>query len=162
MNYSGYNSTQRYFDEHERGIKMIKALKTNELYNKIDTSLLKFKTTDELKQLDEIIGQQRAYDAINLALGIKHKGYNLFVMGTSGTGRHSLVEKLIQDKNKKQKTASDWCYVNNFENFNKPISIKLPNAKGSDFKNDMEDLIESLKETIPLIFSSQQYITKKQ
>ena len=141
---------------------MIKALKTNELYNKIDTSLLKFKTTDELKQLDEIIGQERAYDAINLALGIKHKGYNLFVMGTSGTGRHSLVEKLIQDKNKKQKTASDWCYVNNFENFNKPISIKLPNGMGIKLKNDMESLVETLHESIPLIFSSQQYLTKKQ
>ena len=141
---------------------MIKALKTNQLYNKIDTSLLKFKTTDELKQLDDIIGQQRAFEAINMALGINHKGFNLFVMGNSGTGRHSLVEKLINSKNKKQKIASDWCYVNNFENLNKPISIKLPNGKGVEFKDDMEELIETLQDTIPLIFTSPQYLSKKE
>ena len=143
-------------------VKMIKALKTNKLYNKIDTSLLKFRTSTELKKLDEIIGQQRAYDAINLSLGIDQKGYNLFVMGSSGTGRHSLVKELIQSKNVKQKVADDWCYVNNFENFNKPIPIKLPNGMGIDFKNDMQALIETLQETLPLIFSAQQYLSKKQ
>ncbi len=141
---------------------MIKALKTNELYNKIDLQTLKFKTTNELKSNDNIIGQERAFKAINTALGIDYDGYNLFVMGNSGTGRHFLVEKLIQEQNKKIKNIYNWCYVNNFDNFNKPISVKLPRGMGIEFKNEMEKLIETLKETIPLIFNSQQYLTKKQ
>ena len=77
---------------------MIKALKTSELYNKVDLSSLEFKTTSDLKPSGLIIGQQRAFDAINTALGIDYDGYNLFVMGSSGTGRHSLVNKLILEQ----------------------------------------------------------------
>jgi len=144
------------------GIKMIKALKTSELYNKADLQSLEFKTTSDLKPSDLIIGQERAFDAINTALGIDYEGYNLFVMGTSGTGRHSLVNKLIVEKNKIKKDIHDWCYVNNFDNFNKPYSITLPKGLGLEFKNDMENLVEILQESIPLIFSSPQYLSKKQ
>jgi len=141
---------------------MIKALKTNQLYNKINLQSLDFKSTEELKGSELIIGQQRAYDAINLALGINYEGYNLFVMGDSGTGRHSLVNKLILEKNKIPKEIHDWCYVNNFDNFNKPIAITLPKGMGVEFKTDMQTLIEILQESIPLIFSSPQYLSKKQ
>ena len=141
---------------------MIKALKTSELYNKVDLSSLEFKTTSDLKPSGLIIGQQRAFDAINTALGIDYDGYNLFVMGSSGTGRHSLVNKLILEKNKTKQDIHDWCYVNNFDNFNKPFSITLPKGLGLELKNDMEDLVEVLQENIPLIFSSPQYLSKKQ
>ena len=141
---------------------MIKALKTSQLYNKINIQTIEFKTTKDLKLFDNIIGQQRAYDSIKVALGINYDGYNLFVMGSSGTGRHSLVKKLLQEKNKNIKDINDWCYVNNFDNFNKPISITLPKGKGVELKNDMENLVETLRETIPLIFTSQQYLSKKQ
>ena len=140
---------------------MIKSLKIGELYNKCDDSSLKFKTTSSLKHQNGIIGQQRALSAINTALGINYEGYNLFVMGNSGTGRHQLVKKLILEKSKKNNTSHDWCYVNNFDDFNKPISIKLPAGLGLEFKNDMDTLIETLQTEIPMIFSSQQYLTKK-
>ena len=41
----------------------------------------KFKTTKELVQWDEIIGQDRAVKAIKFGLGIKSKGYNIYVSG---------------------------------------------------------------------------------
>lgn len=141
---------------------MIKPLKINELYNKCDTTSLKFTTTAQLKNIKEIIGQDRALNAINVALGIDYEGYNLFVMGNTGTGRHSLIKKLIFEKSKKEKTANDWCYVNNFDDLNKPISIELPAGYGLLLKENMDKLVETLKTQIPLIFSSQQYLTKKQ
>jgi len=145
-----------------KDIKMIKPLLINELYNKCDTNSLKFKTTAQLKNNNEIIGQQRAFGAISVALGIDYEGYNLFVMGNSGTGRHSLIKKLIHEKSKKDNNASDWCYVNNFDDLNKPISLELPSGWGVSFKENMDILIETLQTQIPLIFTSQQYLTKKQ
>ena len=46
-----------------------------------------FATTDELPELEEIVGQDRALEAIRLGVGIGHGGYNLFVLGPAGASQ---------------------------------------------------------------------------
>ena len=146
---------------NQKGFHMIKLLKINQLYTKCDTSIFKFRTTRELKTTNKILGQDRALSSINTALGIKHTGYNLFLMGNSGVGKHLLLDKLLKEKSKKDFTLHDWCYVNNFTDYKKPLVIKLPAGIGIKFKKDMQTLILNLQEKIPQAFKQKEYLSIK-
>ena len=76
----------------------INALPAEKLYHACDSSLLTFQTTAELEATTEIIGQERAVDAIGFAIDIQRPGFNLFVLGESGSGRHSAVRRLLEAK----------------------------------------------------------------
>jgi len=141
---------------------MIEPLNVNALYNYCDLEIFDFKTTAELEELDEIIGQTRALKAIGFGIGIKKEGYNLYAMGRLGSGKHSVVEKFIQSRAKDEEKPGDWCYVNNFEDPRKPISLNLPPSIGVQLKNDMEELIEELHGIIPALFESEEYREKEQ
>jgi lon-related putative ATP-dependent protease len=118
---------------------------------------LPFQTTEEIEPCGEIIGQERALKAIRLGLEMESLGYNIFVVGLVGTGRNTTIKSLLEEIDKAGKIPDDLCYVNNFKDPDQPRCICLPGGKGKVFKKDMEDLIESLKKKIPLIFESEEY-----
>ena len=61
----------------------------------------------------------------------------------------------------KRKIPSDLCYVNNFKNPDMPHMISLPAGQGNALKKEMENLVESLKKKIPLLFENETYLNKK-
>ena len=140
----------------------MKPLNVDKLYNCCDLEIFDFQTTVELEELDEIIGQSRALKAITFGIGIKKEGYNLYAMGKLGSGKHSVVEKFIKSRAKDEKKPGDWCYVNNFEDPRKPISLKLSSSMGLQLKEDMDELIKYLQSVIPSIFESEEYREQKQ
>jgi hypothetical protein len=75
----------------------LSALRPEQLYRKCDPASFAFNTTDELKDLEELPSQGRALQAIRFGTKIKQRGYNLFVLGPAGTGRHSTVTKLLTE-----------------------------------------------------------------
>ncbi len=141
---------------------MIKPLSVDKLYNYCDLEIFDFKTTADLEDLDEIIGQSRALKAISFGIGIKKEGYNLYAMGKLGSGKHTVVEKFIQSSAKDEEKPGDWCYVNNFEDPRKPIYLKVASSMGMQLKKDMEELIEELQTIIPSVFESEEYRVQKQ
>ena len=52
---------------------------------------LGFQQTDELEDLDEVLGQARALESVKFGIGIRHEGYNLFVLGPPGIGKRTIV-----------------------------------------------------------------------
>ncbi len=136
---------------------MVSPLTLSQLYNKCDSSLFSFKTTDELEPLEQPFGQKNALEAIDFASNIKQDGYNLFAMGASGSGKHSTVMSFLQKKAATEKAPSDWCYVNNFKDSRKPIAIELPAGDAIVFKDEMYELIELLKELLPRVFEGNDY-----
>ena len=48
-----------------------------------------FQTTAELEPLNGVLGQERAVEALQFGISMQRPGYNVFVMGESGTGRFS-------------------------------------------------------------------------
>ena len=50
-----------------------------------------FASTDELDDLDEVIGQDRAVEAIKFAIDMDRPSYNLFALGAEGTGKHTVT-----------------------------------------------------------------------
>ena len=68
-------------------------LSVQQLYKKCDLTDLHFSTTEDLPDLEEIIGQKRALTAIDFGMGMDHKGYNLFILGSEGIGKTALIKK---------------------------------------------------------------------
>src|SRR5215471_2658335 len=57
------------------------------LYRSCDPAELPFELVGELEDLLEPIGQDRAVEAVAFALAMQRKGYNVYALGASGTGR---------------------------------------------------------------------------
>ena len=129
-----------------------------------DPDALAFKTTESIHPCDEIIGQDRALEAIRLGLDINGIGYNIFVTGLAGTGRFTTIKCVLEEMDEmviKGKIPNDLCYVNNFKNPDMPHMISLSAGQGNAFKKEMENLIETLKKKIPLMFENETYLNKK-
>lgn len=133
------------------------ALTPDVLYHTCDVSTLKFNTTDELDISKEIIGQSRALEALDFGVGIKHDGYNLFVTGSAGLGKHTIVKQLLETKKADSPQPSDWCYINNFKLQHNPNILELPAGYGNKLRNDMKQLIEDLLAAIPVAFETDNY-----
>jgi len=71
------------------------ALTAAQLCRVCDPASLGFRTTEELADLAEPPGQRRAQDAISFAIDVAHGGYNLFVMGSEGHGRRSMIRRVL-------------------------------------------------------------------
>ena len=132
-------------------------LEANALANCCQPESFDFETTDELEDLTEIIGQSRAVQAVHFGVGIQREGYNLYVMGPAGMGKHTMVRQFLEQKADSQPQAPDWCYVNNFQQPHKPRALKLPHGRGEQLTRDMEQLVEELATAIPSAFESDEY-----
>ena len=126
-----------------------------------DPEALPFETTQTIQACEEVIGQERAQEAIRLGLNIHSVGYNIFVTGLTGTGRFTTIKCILEELNIQGKIPNDFCYVNNFKNPDMPHMLSLPPGQGNAFKKEMETLIETLKKKIPLMFENETYLNKK-
>ncbi len=135
----------------------VSSLTATQLRPGCSASTLPFKTTAELEDLPGILGQDRAFQAIDFAINVSHRGYNLFVMGSSGLGKHGLIRKYLNKVAEVDDTPPDWCYVRNFEQDYKPRALKLPAGQGRIFKKDMKNLIEDLAKAINAAFEASEY-----
>jgi len=136
---------------------MIKSLSANQLRPQCTAETLPFKTSAELEDLPDILGQDRAFKAIEFGINVNHRGFNLFVMGSSGLGKHGLIRKYLSKVALQKESPSDWCYVHNFEQDYKPKALKLPAGQGRTFKKDMKNLIEDLGKAINAAFETSEY-----
>lgn len=135
-------------------------LAPQQLHHSCDPQQFNFRTTAELEDLTEIIGQIRAMNAVRFGAGIRQEGYNLFVLGPSGMGKRSMVRQFLEKKAKAEPTPHDWCYINNFSDPHKPLALKLPTGKGTELRRDMVRLVEYLRMAIPASFDSDEFRTK--
>ncbi|MEJ2455071.1 MAG: ATP-binding protein [Candidatus Thiodiazotropha sp.] len=127
-----------------------------------DPQQFDFETTESLPELDGFIGQSRVIEALRFGLGVRHKGYNLYALGPSGSGKFALVRRYLKGLAAERPLPDDWCYVNNFEDARKPQAIALPAGRGLTLKQAMEQLVNDLHEAIPLVFESDEYHTRRQ
>ncbi|MGE4282143.1 MAG: Lon protease family protein [Clostridia bacterium] len=132
-----------------------------QLNNDISIEQLPFHTTEELDPLYDIIGQERAVNAIEFGLKIKIRGYNIYLSGLTGTGKTSYAETYVKKLAAKENIPDDWCYLYNFDKPAYPIAVNLPAGMGKDFKRDMEQFVSIIKSEIPKAFSSSEYEKEK-
>lgn len=127
----------------------------------VDPTQLDFEHTGELEPLADIIGQDRAVEALEFGLSMKSAGFNLYVSGPVGTGKGTLVRQMAKRLAQAAPAPSDWCYVNNFQDPSRPVCLALPAGQGTSFKRAMGDFIEGLRREIPSVFESKKYLDAK-
>jgi len=136
-------------------------LKPADLRSTCDPKTFSFKNTAEVKPLDNVIGQERAVQAIEFGLNMKSPGYNMFVTGIEGTGKSTIIRDIINAHAKKLASPVDWCMVNNFKDEFLPKPISVPTGKATRFCKKMNGLIEDLKKELPKAFEHESYQLKQ-
>lgn len=117
----------------------ITKLTSEQLYRKCDAAKFDFTTTADLEERLSALGQDRAISAVELGINIKSRGYNLFCLGPEGTGKTSLVKRILEKEGKMRATPDDWVYVYNFDEQHKPIAINLPCGEAAGFAKAMDE-----------------------
>lgn len=116
-----------------------------------------FNTTEEVQPLEGTIGQERALRAIDFGLGLESQGFNIYILGESGTGKTTTINKILEMRAMKEKVPDDWCYVYNFDDPDRPTTMTLTSGMGIILQKDMDELINILTVEIPKIFESKEY-----
>ena len=127
------------------------------LYKSCPVDSFKFENTDELDDIDIIIGQERAIESIHFGIRVDGAGYNIFASGLTGTGRTTTVKRLLEGMGSAAEAPDDVCYVNNFKNPEQPLVIHLPAGKGRELRKDMKLLVKNLVSGIPALLESDEY-----
>jgi len=135
----------------------LKKLSPEEIYNTCHIDTMDFETTATIPALETTIGQERALRAIDFGLELTSKGFNIYVLGESGTGKLTTIKRILERKASAEEVPPDWCYLYNFRDRDNPIAVSLDAGRGVEFQKDMENLVSSLRVEIPKVFESKEY-----
>jgi lon-related putative ATP-dependent protease len=141
---------------------MPKELTANQVRQRCDPALFHCNSTDELKPIDGIIGQDRALSALKFGLNIIKPGFNIFVSGLAGTGRTTAIKSFLEALAAKKETPSDWCYVHNFRDSYCPKALEVPAGKGEALRKDMERTIDNARRSLAQAFTSKEYAERRE
>ncbi len=123
---------------------------------------LNFETTNDLSDMKETPGQERAYQAMEFGFNIGQKGFNLYAMGSGGSGKYAAIKEFLNNKASGENVPWEWCYMNNFEQSHRPLYLKFPAGRANEFKEDNKRLLEDLRGAILSAFVSEEYRNKRQ
>lgn len=135
----------------------ITKLTSEQLYRKCDAAKFDFTTTADLEERLSALGQDRAICAVELGINIKSRGYNLFCLGPEGTGKTSLVKRILEKEGKLRPTPDDWAYVYNFDEPHKPLAINFPAGAAAGFAKDMEEFAYAMEHDLPEAVKNELY-----
>jgi lon-related putative ATP-dependent protease len=132
------------------------------LYRSCDPAELPFILVSEIEDPTGPIGQDRAVEAVQFAVAMRRKGYNVYALGASGTGKHTVVRDLLKNRAENTPTPPDWCYVNNFTDPQKPRRLQLPPGRGNGLREAMKRLVEELRAALPAAFERDDYRARRE
>lgn len=138
----------------------IERLEAKQLYHAAELEKLTSKSTKELAPIDEIVGQERAQKAVEFAMSIKEKGYNIYAIGQNGLGKRTMILRYLSRHQHDTDALFDWCYVANFDDIRTPKVLKLPVGVGSKLRQDIEKLMTKLVQALPLAFDNEMYYSR--
>ena len=122
----------------------------------------KISTTNDIhlaksRKPEPLIGQQRAFEAMEFGLRVGERGYNIFVVGQPGSGRTSYVLERLQSIGENLPTPDDWLYLYNFAKPSEPLAVSVSAGKGKKLSDDLDELLQDLKTVISRAFEQSQY-----
>jgi lon-related putative ATP-dependent protease len=141
----------------KKSLSLPGALGVEAIYKACPSDQFKFKDTSKIGETHEIISQDRAVRAINMGLGIRKPGYNIYVAGIQGTGKTSVIRTFLEKWSSHSKAPNDWIYVYDFNDRETPKAIELEPGGGRKLRKAMEALVKNLREAIPSALQSEDY-----
>jgi lon-related putative ATP-dependent protease len=136
-------------------------LDASELRRVVNPATLGFKTTEELKPISGLIGQDRALKAIQFGTSIKSHDFNIFVLGPPASGKSTAVKTHLQPKAAEAPTPTDWAYVYNFEDPNRPRALQLPHGRAKILAKGMIAALDELRSVLPALFEGEDYQVRR-
>lgn len=139
-------------------------LTVDQLQRLCQLSAIPFDSTDTLEAsaLAQNFGQDRAIDSLRFGVGMLHHGYNMIAIGPPGIGKQQLIMRYLKDQIDNTTTPSDWCYVHNFSDPQRPRILQLPAGTGIYLQKDMSRSISDLRSEMRAVFEGKEFHTKKQ
>ena len=108
-----------------------------------------------------LVGQDRAVKALEMGVSIRAKGYNIFVAGESGTGKHTAIRDILSRHREKNGSLRDIAYVQDFNEPDKPIHLTFPGGTARKFKEDLALLVDRLADRIAHDLDTETYKAKR-
>ncbi|MBI2156455.1 MAG: AAA family ATPase [Candidatus Rokubacteria bacterium] len=139
----------------------MRRLEPEELRAVCDPASLRFRSTEELPPLEGMIGQERALSATTFGIGVRHVGYNLFVLGPPATGKTTAMRRLLARAAQDEPGPPDHCYVHNFTDAYRPTAIEVPAGRGRELSDEMARLVEECKVRLPRAFEGEEFGRQK-
>ncbi|MEQ8767333.1 MAG: ATP-binding protein [Planctomycetota bacterium] len=131
-----------------------KPIPTHELRWRCDPAVFDFESTKEVEPESGVIGQNEAVEALKFGLLTRAPGQNIFVRGLTGTGRMTLVHRLLQELPMACARTWDRCYVHNFKQPDRPLLLNLPRGKGRLFRSRMEQFARFVSTDLAMALQS--------
>lgn len=140
---------------------MVSELLTEKLRWTCDPKIIGAKSSEELKPLQVLVGQPRAFQALAFGFHMKEPGFNIFAAGPPGTGKTTTATDFLEDIARSMPAPSDWCYVHNFDDEYQPNTLRCPQGLGKQLKQDMREMIQAARIAIPQLFEGEDYANKR-
>jgi lon-related putative ATP-dependent protease len=140
---------------------MTRTLEPPDLRAVCDPGTLPFRSTAELPVVEGLIGQDRAATATAFGVGMRHAGYNLFVLGPARTGKTSSMKRVLARAAEREPVPPDYCYVHNFADPYRPTALAVPAGRGRGLRDHMRRLAEECRTRLPRAFESEEFEQQK-
>jgi len=137
------------------------ALRPEQLYRRTDPASLGFDTTAELPPLVGAIGQAEGMAALEFGVSMRGGGYNIFVLGESGSGRRSFVLEALHRRAEHQAPPPDWCYVQNFTDVRRPRAVCVAAGRGPELERDVALVIDDLRRLVPQALEADESVARR-
>ncbi len=131
------------------------SLKATQLNLPLQARELGFANTSSLN-LDSFsswIGQTEAQQAVNFGLNIFDPGFNMLVLGESGSGRQSLTLQAIKAASAKRSKPHDLVLLYHFDTPEKPLPLYLNAGHGVRLRAEMDMFIRQMMKVIPALIT---------
>jgi len=133
----------------------VQPLAVQDLRWRCDPNTLPFDSTDDLEPIENVVGQDAAVESLAFGLEIAGPGQNVFIRGLSGTGRLTLVRRLLDSIHPVCPQTKDCCYVHNFSQPERPRLLLFEPGLAQDFRHLMDKLADFIRDDLQGALSSE-------
>jgi len=137
-------------------------LTADRLFRPTNLKALDFDTTRDLEDVETLVGQDRALEAVRFGARMRGRGYNLFVVGSKGSGKHTAVRRYLSRRADHFGVPSDWVYVHDFDHPFRPRALELKPGEGPKLARRMDKLVEDLRSTATTVFEGDEHRLQKE
>ncbi|MFQ5719777.1 MAG: Lon protease family protein, partial [Acidobacteriota bacterium] len=119
-----------------------------------DPATLPFATTAEIEPESSVVGQPAAVEALRFGLACHAPGQNIFIRGLTGTGRMTLVSRLLDELAPTCSRKWDRAYVHHFAQPDRPRLISLPAGQARAFRRKVDEFAIYIRDGLPSALAS--------
>ncbi|MHC4217392.1 MAG: Lon protease family protein [Planctomycetota bacterium] len=136
-------------------------LDPQELRWRCPTESLPFNTTDDVEPAPGVIGQDAAIDALRFGLETRAAGQNVFVRGLMGTGRMTLVRRVLEELRPTSCGSMDRCYVHDFAQPDRPRLVSLPQGEARRFRRLADEMADFIRDDLSRALGAERIRVRK-